>query len=82
MDTYFDRATEPFGWRAARRFGPITLAYETYGRLNPARDNAILLLHALTGDSHCASHWRRRPEPGWWEGWSARAGRSIPTATL
>ena len=34
------------------RLGPITLAYETYGELTPERDNAILVCHALTGDSH------------------------------
>jgi homoserine O-acetyltransferase len=44
----------------------ITVAYETYGRLNAARDNAILICHALSGDSHVARH---NPEdgPGWWD---------------
>ena len=32
-----------------RTLGPITLAYETYGELNEARDNAILVVHALSG---------------------------------
>ena len=45
----------------------MTIAYETYGRLSPARDNAILIAHALTGDSHCASHGADDPEEGWWE---------------
>lgn len=47
--------------------GPITLAYETYGELSPEKDNAILVPHALTGDSHCARHGSDDPEPGWWE---------------
>lgn len=50
--------------------GPITLAYETYGTLSPARDNAILILHAFSGDSHVASHPGEDGEaglPGWWE---------------
>lgn len=34
--------------------GPVTLAYETYGKLNPSRSNAILVLHALSGDAHAA----------------------------
>ena len=36
------------------KLGPITIAYETYGRLNRDRSNAILILHALSGDSHAA----------------------------
>lgn len=50
--------------------GPVTLAYETYGQLNAARDNAILILHAFSGDSHVASHPGLQGEaalPGWWE---------------
>ena len=51
-----------------RRFGPITLAYETYGELSPAKDNAILILHALSGDAHAAgfNHPHER-QPGWWD---------------
>lgn len=52
---------------SGQRFGPITVAYETYGRLNPEGDNAILILHALTGDSHVASHGPDDPREGWWE---------------
>ena len=39
------------------RLGPITLAYETYGELNPQKTNAVLILHALTGDSHAAGKY-------------------------
>jgi len=58
---------EPFVLESGATFGPITIAYETYGRLSPARDNAILITHALTGDAHCASHGPHDPEEGWWE---------------
>lgn len=50
------------------KLGPITLAYETYGTLNPRRDNAILILHALSGDSHVAGYYSNDDsKPGWWD---------------
>ncbi len=50
------------------RVGPITLAYETYGRLNADRSNAILILHALSGDSHAAGRYAEDDKhPGWWD---------------
>ena len=44
----------------------VTVAYETYGELNAARDNAILLCHAISGDSHVARH-DEQDDPGWWD---------------
>lgn len=44
----------------------ITVAYETYGELSAGRDNAILICHALSGDSHVARH-SPEDEPGWWD---------------
>src|SRR5690348_12351023 len=44
----------------------VTVAYETYGHLNAARDNAILVCHAISGDSHVARH-DPADEPGWWD---------------
>jgi len=50
------------------RLGPITLAYETLGELNPKRTNAILILHAFSGDSHVAGYLHEGDErPGWWD---------------
>jgi homoserine O-acetyltransferase len=47
---------------------PLTLAYETYGRLNPSRSNAILVTHAWTGDAHAAGrHTPDDRKPGWWD---------------
>ena len=45
---------------SGEKLGPITLAYETYGTLNKQKSNAILVLHALSGDAHAAGN------DGWW----------------
>lgn len=44
----------------------VRVAYETYGELNAARDNAFFICHAMTGDSHVARH-DRDDVPGWWD---------------
>ncbi|MBW2429180.1 MAG: homoserine O-acetyltransferase [Deltaproteobacteria bacterium] len=50
------------------RLGPITLAYETCGTLNEDKSNVILILHALSGDSHVAGYYKTDDEkPGWWD---------------
>ncbi|WP_031467003.1 homoserine O-acetyltransferase MetX [Sciscionella sediminilitoris] len=60
-------------------FPEYTLAYETWGTLNPARDNAILIEHALTGDSHVAgAQGPGHPSPGWWDGLVGE-GKAIDT---
>ena len=46
----------------------VTVAYETWGRLAPDGSNAVLVLHALTGDSHAAGEaGPGHPTPGWWD---------------
>ena len=48
-------------------FGPITVTYETYGELSKAKDNVVLLLHALSGDHHAAGKYSPEDrKPGWW----------------
>ncbi len=47
-------------------FDRLEIAYETYGQLNAQKDNAILILHALSGDSHVAKH-DKEDIKGWWE---------------
>jgi len=48
------------------RLEPLEIGYKTYGRLNEARSNAILVCHALTGDQHAASTHPVTGKPGWW----------------
>lgn len=58
---------EPFTFDSGETIPGFTIRYETYGKLNPARDNAILICHALSGDHHCAGiHSLKDKKPGWW----------------
>lgn len=53
---------------SGRILAPITLAYETYGRLNKAADNVIMVEHAWTGNAHLAGkHAVEEAKPGWWD---------------
>ncbi|HET7399053.1 MAG TPA: homoserine O-acetyltransferase [Intrasporangium sp.] len=74
------RPGDPPGCRSFLEIGDLTLergsvlpdvvvAYETWGTLNAARDNVVLVEHALTGDSHVVGPaGEGHPSPGWWEG--------------
>ena len=53
---------------SGRSFGPVKLAYETYGRLNQNKDNVILIQHTLTMDSHAAGFYKKGDKAGWWDG--------------
>jgi homoserine O-acetyltransferase len=67
---YFSFAAPPdeMVLESGARIGPVVLAYETYGTLAPDRQNAILVLHALSGDSHVAGYYSADDEkPGWWD---------------
>ena len=49
-----------------QKIAPLTVAYETFGKLSPEKNNAILINHALTGDSHCAAYYSDKDKkPGW-----------------
>ena len=53
----------------------LEIAYNTYGELNAARSNAILICHALTLDQHVAGHHPVTGKPGWW---NALVGANLP----
>jgi homoserine O-acetyltransferase len=54
VDTQFLDLPHPLALDCGRELHPIRIAYETYGTLSPARDNVVLVCHALSGDAHAA----------------------------
>lgn len=60
------RFAEPLPLSQGGELAELTVAYETYGELNAEGDNAVLLCHAISGDSHAARH-SDGDDPGWWE---------------
>jgi len=64
--TFFRTIDEPLALDGGRSLAPYTVAYQTWGQLNDSRSNAILIFHALSGDSHVAGvHEDGRN--GWWD---------------
>ncbi len=57
----------PLQLESGQLVAPLAVAYQTYGRLNAAKSNAILVCHALTGDQYVASTHPVTGKPGWWE---------------
>lgn len=60
-------ADKPLMTDAGAALSPLTVAYQTYGALNAARSNAVLVCHALTGDQHVANVHPVTGKNGWWE---------------
>jgi homoserine O-acetyltransferase len=62
------RCDAPLQLDSGRELPGFELKYETYGTLNAARSNAILVCHALSGDHHAAGwHSAQDKRPGWWD---------------
>jgi|JRHI01.1.fsa_nt_gi homoserine O-acetyltransferase len=71
--------SRPHVLEAGGRLSDVVIAYETWGTLDPARSNAVLVLHALTGDSHAAGPLAPgHVQPGWWDA-AIGPGRAIDT---
>ena len=68
VKTQYHTINEGIQFESGVNFSPITVAYETYGELNSKKDNAILVIHALTGDAHAAGyHSETDKKAGWWD---------------
>jgi homoserine O-acetyltransferase/O-succinyltransferase len=64
----FAHSLQPMVLESGSTLGPVTIAYETLGTLNPDKENVILVLHALSGDSHMAGYYSEDDaSPGWWD---------------
>ena len=75
----FLRHPRPLELEAGNQLPEVTVAYETWGSLNARRDNAVLVLHALTGDSHVSGRpGPGHPTPGWWNA-VVGPGRALDT---
>ena len=77
---YFTFAEDgDFELESGTKFGPVTVGYETFGTLNEDKSNAILIIHALTGDSHVTSACDEDSQtPGWWD-CAVGSGKAIDT---
>ncbi|MFZ5807081.1 MAG: homoserine O-acetyltransferase MetX [Verrucomicrobiota bacterium] len=75
--TFGNKKSDALKLRCGATLAPVTLAYEMYGELNKARDNAILVFHALSGSQHAAGYnyavpgveklWTDECQVGWWD---------------
>src|SRR5205823_14364291 len=60
--------SEPLGLKGGATLSAFELAYETYGELNAARTNAVLVCHALNASHHVAGYYAEQPDSlGWWD---------------
>lgn len=86
--TYGEDAGSRLVLHDGRDFGPVTLAYETYGELNKDKDNAVLIFHALSGSQHICGfnpevpgvgkRWNEDCQTGWWNDFVG-PGKTIDT---
>jgi homoserine O-acetyltransferase/O-succinyltransferase len=78
VETQFLDLSTPLDLDCGRTLDPVRIAYETYGNLSPARDNVILVCHALSGDAHAAGYAATPPAESTRDGFGAdeRDGKS------
>ena len=67
VKTQYHTLAAPLVLQIGEALTGVRIAYETYGGLNAARDNAVLVCHALSGDAHAAGYHADAAKPGWWD---------------
>jgi homoserine O-acetyltransferase len=80
IETHTAHFSTPLYLESGRILEPFEIAYETYGHLNEARDNIVLVCHALSGSHHAAGFYEGDRKPGWWDGLIG-PGKGIDTDT-
>jgi homoserine O-acetyltransferase len=71
VETQHHELSLPVALDCGRELHPVRIAYETYGRLSPTRDNVILVCHALSGDAHAAGYSAQASGPSTRDGFGA-----------
>ncbi len=91
VGTQFLDLSDPVALRCGTTLRGVRIAYETYGELNAAKDNAVLLFHAMTGSQHSAGfnpavegvgdRWTDECRTGWWDEFIG-PGRALDTRRI
>ena len=78
LQTHSEHFTNPLYLESGRILEPYDIVYETYGVLNDAKDNVIVICHALTGSHHAAGTYEGDNKAGWWDGLIGQ-GKAVDT---
>lgn len=78
LQTASEHFTNPLYLESGRILEPYDIIYETYGELNEAKDNVIVVCHALTGSHHAAGTYEGDNKSGWWDGLIGQ-GKAVDT---
>ncbi|AFV97941.1 MULTISPECIES: homoserine O-acetyltransferase [unclassified Sulfuricurvum] len=78
LQIHSEHFTNPLYLESGRILEPYDIVYETYGELNEARDNVIVICHALTGSHHAAGTYEGDNKNGWWDGLIGQ-GKAVDT---